>query len=158
MLNLLTLNEVEERARRFGAAVPPRTLWEYLRLKLLPQGKKISGHGNVLYYPEYAPDRLVQVFWLNRKLGIPISVLQESSYFIEGDRWDNATVSRQPTPLDVIVTCAGLMARLGVVHKAKLRDEDLAALFEDLKTRFERWGVDQSAKHSRDLNSEGEYE
>jgi hypothetical protein len=142
MLNLLTLNEVAERARRFDVAVPPRTLWEYLRSNLLPQGKKISGQGNVLYYPEYAPDRLVQVYWLNKKLGIPISVLQESSYFVEGERWEVTNVSRHPSPLDVIVTCAGLMARMGIVHKTKLRDEDLAALFEHLKTRFERWRVD----------------
>jgi hypothetical protein len=160
MLSLLTLNEVEERAKRHGVTVASRTLWEYVHAKLLPQGNKIPGRGNVLYYPEYAVERLVQVYWLNKKMGVPISVLKRSSDFLEEDDWASSNVSRHPSPLDVVVTCAGLMANMGIVHKTRLGDEDLATLLQRVKTMFEKWVNHRSSdsQHSNRLNSKERYE
>ena len=141
MVTLLTLHEVEERAKRSGVAVPARTLWEYLHSRLLPQGHKIPGHGNVLYYPDDTPDRLIQVHWLNKKLGIPIAVLRGSLYLHEGEHWDSSVVRRQPSPLDLIVSWAGVVADMRLMNKPSLDHEDLGALFGRLKKMFEKLGI-----------------
>jgi hypothetical protein len=141
MVTLLTLHEVEERAKRSGVAVPARTLWEYLHSRLLPQGHKIPGRGNVLYYPEDTPERLIQVYWLNKKMGIPIGVLRSSLYLREGEHWDSSVVRRQPSPLDLIVSWAGVMADMRLLHKPGLDHEDLGALFGRLKQMFEKLGI-----------------
>ena len=141
MLRLLTLTEVQERANRFGVTVPPRTLWEYLHSRLLPQGHKIPGHGNVLYYPEDAPDRLIQIYWLNKRMGIPISVLRESLYLEDVESWDSTVIRKRPSPLDLIVSWAGVMANMHIVHKPGLDQQDLTALFGRLKKMFEKLGV-----------------
>jgi hypothetical protein len=141
MVTLLTLHEVEERAKRSGVAVPARTLWEYLHSGLLPQGHKIPGRGNVLYYPDDTADRLIQVYWLNKKMGIPIGVLRNSVYLAEGEQWDSSVVRRQPSPLDLIVSWAGVMANMRLMHKPTLDHKDLGALFGRLKKMFEKLGI-----------------
>lgn len=148
MLTLLTLSEVQERASKFGVTVPARTLWEYLHSRLLPQGHKIPGHGNVLYYPEDAPDRLIQVYWLNKRMGIPISVLCRSLYLQEGESWDSTVIRKQPSPLDLIVSLAGLMANMGLVHKPSLGQEDMSALRQRLNEMLTRWSVHQASDDS----------
>jgi hypothetical protein len=127
-------NDIENR-------FPAQLVWEYRFSRLLPQGHKIPGHGNVLYYPEDAPDRLVQVYWLNKKMGIPISVLKRSLYLPEGAPSDSSVVRKQPSPLDLIVSWAGVMANMGLVHKPSLDREDLTALLGRLKVMFEKLGV-----------------
>ena len=39
-------------ARKVGVKCSKRTFWKYHSLKLLPTGGKVSGRGNVAYFPD----------------------------------------------------------------------------------------------------------
>jgi len=146
---VLTLNEVEERTRKTGMPVAERTLWKYIKMGLLPAGEKLAGHGNVLYFPDETPDRITQLHWLNKEVGIPLPVLQRSLFYLrEGEHWESIAMKKPPSPLDLIVSWAGVMANMHIVHKPELDRGDLTALFEHLKKMFEKLGVREPSTSS----------
>lgn len=141
MLNL-TLEQVRREARQRGAAITPRTFWRYVELGLLPQGQRYPGMGNIFYFPDDTPERIVQIQSLKKGLGIPIHLIQKSLlYLIEDEPWGATLVRKQPSASDLIVWWAGVMARLGLVQKPKLEDEDFIALFAKVKPMFEAFGI-----------------
>lgn len=139
---MLTLDEVQERVRKAGAPIADRTFWKYVGLGLLPNGETVPGTGHKRFFPDDLPDRIVQLNWLNKNVGIPLSVLHKSLLYLrEGEHWESAVMRREPSPLDLIVSWAGVMANMGIVHKPSLAHEDLTALLGRLKLMFEKFGV-----------------
>lgn len=145
---MLTLTEVQERAKQAGAPVAERTFWKYILTGLLPRGEKLAGQGNVLFFPDDTPDRLAQLHWLNKDVGIPLSVLRDSSLYLrEGEHWSSALRPLQPSALDLIVWWAGVMANLHVLHKPSLDEEDLVALSMRVKVMFRKFGIEEDKSH-----------
>ena len=136
---MLTLDEVQERAKEAGVPIADRTFWSYVRLGLLPNGETVPGAGHKRFFPDDLPDRIIQLNWLNKDVGIPLHVLRNSVLYLrEGEHWNSAVMRKEPSPLDLIVSWAGVMANMHIVHKPSLNHEDLTALFERLKTMFEK--------------------
>ena len=139
---MLTLNEVQERATKAGVPIADRTFWKYVRLGLLPNGETVPGTGHKRFFPDDLPDRIVQLNWLNKDVGIPLPVLRRSLLYLrEGEHWDSIVAKQEPSPLDLIVSWAGIMANMGLVHKPSLDREDMTALLGRLKVMFEKLGV-----------------
>jgi hypothetical protein len=139
---MLTLDEVQERARKAGTPIADRTFWKYVRLGLLPNGETVPGTGHKRFFPDDLPDRIVQLNWLNKDVGIPLPVLHKSLLYLrEGEHWESPVMRREPSPLDLIVSWAGVMANMHIVHKPGLDLEDVKALFGRLKTMVEKLGV-----------------
>ena len=146
---MLTLDEVQERAKRAGAPIADRTFWKYVRLGLLPNGEIVPGTGHKRFFPDDQPDRIVQLNWLNKDVGIPLPVLHKSLLYLrEGEHWESAVMRREPSPLDLIVSWAGVMANMHIVHKPELDNEDLTALFGRLKMMFEKLGIREPSTSS----------
>ena len=144
---MLTLDEVQERTRKAGVPIADRTFWSYVRLGLLPNGEAVPGAGHKRFFPDDLPDRIVQLNWLNKDVGIPLHVLRNSVLYLrEGEHWDSAVMRKEPSPLDLIVSWAGIMANMQIVHKTSLDSDDLTALFERLKTMFKKLGVRASRR------------
>src|SRR5215469_9050610 len=55
-----TLNAILDDAKRFRIPCTERTFWKYYKLGLLPEGRKIPGKGNVVFFPN---DTLLRL-WL----------------------------------------------------------------------------------------------
>ena len=156
---MLTLDEVQERTKKVGVPIADRTFWSYVRLGLLPNGEAVPGAGHKRFFPDDLPDRIIQLNWLNKDVGIPLHVLRNSVLYLrEGEHWDSAVMRQEPSPLDLIVSWAGIMANMHIVHKPGLDQEDLTALFGRLKTMFEKLGVREPSTSScsqegQDLNT-----
>jgi len=139
---MLTLDEVQERTKKAGVPIADRTFWSYVRLGLLPNGESVPGAGHKRFFPDDLPDRIIQLNWLNKDVGIPLSVLRKSLLYLrEGEHWGSGVMKQEPSPLDLIVSWAGVMANMHIVHKPGLDHEDLTTLFGRLKTMFEKLGV-----------------
>jgi hypothetical protein len=139
---MLTLDEVQERTKKAGVPIADRTFWSYVRLGLLANGETVPGAGHKRFFPDDLPDRIIQLNWLNKDVGIPLHVLRNSVLYLrEGEHWDSVVMRKEPSPLDLIVSWAGVMANMHIVHKPGLDQEDLTALFARLKTMFEKLGV-----------------
>jgi hypothetical protein len=139
---MLTLDEVQERTKKAGVPIADRTFWSYVRLGLLPNGQTVPGRGHKRFFLDDLPDRIIQLNWLNKDVGIPLSVLRRSLLYLrEGEHWDSSVMRQEPSPLDLIVSWAGVMANKHLVHKPNLDHEDLTALFGRLKVMFEKLGV-----------------
>lgn len=145
----LTLEQVRRETRKMGVNITPRTFWRYIELGLLPRGQKYPGQGNVFFFPEDTPQRIVQIQTLKKELGIPLHVIRKSLLFLLEDQpWDKTVIRRQPSGLDLIVWFAGVIARLRLVHKQKLERDDCAALFARVKPMFEAFGVKVSESNA----------
>jgi hypothetical protein len=154
---MLTLDEVQERAKKAGAPIADRTFWKYVRLGLVPNGEAVPGTGHKRFFPDDLPDRIVQLNWLNKDVGIPLPVLHKSLLYLrEGEHWESAVMKREPSPLDLIVSWAGVMAHMGIVHKHSLDHEDLTAISGRLKAMFEKLGVRQPSTSSLSRDSQHE--
>jgi len=139
---MLTLDEVQERTKKAGVPIADRTFWKYVRLGLLPNGETVPGTGHKRFFPDDIPDRIVQLNWLNKDVGIPLPVLRKSLLYLrEGEHWHFSVIRQKPSPLDLIVSWAGIMANMHLVHKPNLDHEDLTVLLQRLKTMFEKLGV-----------------
>jgi hypothetical protein len=148
---MLTLDEVQERTKKAGTPIADRTFWKYVRLGLLPSGETIPGTGHKRFFPDDVPDRIIQLDWLNKEVGIPLAVLRRSLLYLrEGEHWDAAVMRKELSPLDLIVSLAGLMANMGLVHEPNLDQEDMSALRQRLNEMLTRWSVHQSSDDSRD--------
>jgi hypothetical protein len=146
---MATLEQVRNEARRMGAPITPRTFWRYVELRLLPQGQKYPGMGNVFYFPDDTPERIVQIQTLKKGLGIPLHRIQKSLlYWTEDQPWDKTVVKRLPSAFDLMVWWAGVMARLRIVNKPTLEEEDFPALFARLKPMFEAFGAGRGEPHA----------
>jgi hypothetical protein len=151
---MLTLDEVQERTKKAGAPIADRTFWKYVRLGLLPNGETVPGTGHKRFFHDDLPDRIIQLHWLNKDVGIPLPVLHKSQLYLrEGEHWESAVMRREPSPLDLIVSWAGVMANMGLVHKPRLDQGDLTALFGRLKTMFEKLGVRELSQQSQHVDS-----
>lgn len=139
---MLTLDQVQARTEKVGVPIADRTFWKYVRLGLLPNGETIPGTGHRRFFPDDLPDRIIQLNWLNKDVGIPLPVLRNSLLLLrEGEHWNSDVMRQEPSSLDLIVSWAGLMANMGLVHKPSLDRQDLTALFGRLKEMFEKLGV-----------------
>jgi hypothetical protein len=140
---MLTLDEIQERAKKAGAPVTERTVWKYITMGLLPRGEKLPGQGNVRFYSDDTADQLVQLYWLNKRVGIPLAVLHKSKLYLrEGEHWASVARPLKPSALDLIVWWAGAMANMRVLDKPSLDREDLAALFARVNVIFHKLGVE----------------
>lgn len=139
---MLTLEQVRHETRKAGVNVTPRTLWRYIELGLLPEGQRYPGMGNVFYFPDDTPARLVQIQTLKKDLGIPLRLIRKSLLYLLHERpWD-VTPERKPVSgRDLIVWFAGVMARLGLVQKSRLETEDFDALRKPVIEMFAAFGV-----------------
>jgi hypothetical protein len=111
-------------------------------LGLLPNGETVPGTGHKRFFPDDVPDRIVQLNWLNKYAGIPLPVLRRSwLYLREGEHWETTVMKQEPSPLDLIVSLAGIMTNMGLVEKPGLDQRDLTALFGRLRVMFEKLGA-----------------
>jgi hypothetical protein len=74
-------------------------------------------------------------------------------YLREGEHWDSTVMKQEPSPLDLIVLWAGVMANMGLVHKPRLDHEDVTALFGRLKVMFEKLGVREPSRGNPPVDS-----
>ncbi len=65
--------EVLEEAEGLGAGCTERTFWKYQKLGLLSEGRKISGQGNVVYFPDDTALRLWIIQLLTKELEFSLS-------------------------------------------------------------------------------------
>ncbi len=138
---MLTLEQVQNETRKLGAPITPRTFWRYIELGLLPEGQKYSGMGNIFYFPDDIPERIAQIHALKIGLGIPLHRIQKSLFYLTEDQpWDKTPLRLLPSAFDLIVWWAGVMARLRLVNKPRLAEEDLPVLFERLTEMYEGLG------------------
>jgi hypothetical protein len=139
---MLTLEQVRHETRQMGAPITARTFWRYVELRLLHQGEKYPGMGNVFYFPDDTPERIVQIHTLKKGLGIPLHRIQKSLLYLTEDQpWDKTVVKRLPSAFDLIVWWAGVMARQRLVNKPTLEEGDFTVLFARLRPLFEAFGV-----------------
>jgi hypothetical protein len=68
-----TVRDVLKKAKKLGAKCTERTFWHYHKLRLLPEGQKISGRGNVAFFPGDTAVRIWLVYFLTAELGFSIS-------------------------------------------------------------------------------------
>ncbi len=71
-----TMREVMAQAKKLGVRCTERTFWHYHKLGLLPEGRKISGYGNVIFFPNDTATRLWLIGFLTKQLGLKISDLR----------------------------------------------------------------------------------
>lgn len=62
------LNAVLKDARKYGVQCTERTFWKYHRMGLLPEGQKLSGHGNVVFFPDETVMRLRLIQLLTKEM------------------------------------------------------------------------------------------
>jgi hypothetical protein len=58
---LLTVSDLLREAKRLGIKLSPRTFWSYCEQGLLPEGRKLPGRGNCLYFEGNALSHLYAV-------------------------------------------------------------------------------------------------
>jgi hypothetical protein len=68
-----TIDEVLEEVRVMGTECSERSLWKYHKLRLIPGGRKVSGEGNKVFFPEGTALRLWLVRLLTDELGFSLS-------------------------------------------------------------------------------------
>lgn len=68
-----TVRDVLKKAKKLGAKCTERTLWHYYKLRLLPEGQKISGRGNVVFFPRDTALRIWLISFLTAELGFSLS-------------------------------------------------------------------------------------
>jgi hypothetical protein len=71
-----TVREILKEVKGMGARCPRRTFWHYHKLRLLPEGQKISGRGNVVFFPDDTALRIWLIYFLTTELEFRISELQ----------------------------------------------------------------------------------
>ena len=137
-----TLEQVRDEVREMGVAVTPRTFWRYIEMGLLPQGEKYPGMGNIFYFSDDTPERVMRIQTLKKNLGIPLRLIKKSLlYLLEDQPWDMTLARKQPSAPDLIVWWAGQMAGLRLLRKPSLDQGDLVTLFQRVKGMFEAFGV-----------------
>src|SRR5438552_920524 len=98
---MLTLEQIRQEAKNLGVDVTPRTFWRYVEMGLVPQGQRFSGQGNILYFAEDIPQRIVQIQTLKQDLGIPIHLIQRSLlYLLEDEPWSRTDIRKPPSAPD----------------------------------------------------------
>lgn len=139
-----TLEQVRNEVREMGVPVTQRTFWRYIEMGLLPQGEKYPGMGNIFYFSDDTPERVMRIQMLKKDLGISLRLIKKSLlYLLEDQPWDMTLARKQPSAPDLIVWWAGQMARLRLLRKPSLDQGDLVALFGRVKGMFEAFGVEQ---------------
>jgi hypothetical protein len=84
-----------------GVDFAPRTFWKYVDMKLIPQGRKLPGQGNLFFFPSDTPERIAQLSSLNKDLGFPLGLLQRTlRYLLTSEPWAT-TVVPPPTAAPV---------------------------------------------------------
>ena len=72
-MKMKTVPQVLDEAQKLRARCTERTFWKYHKLGLLPEGQKIAGKGNVMYYPEDTALRLWFIHFLTKELEFSLS-------------------------------------------------------------------------------------
>jgi hypothetical protein len=117
-----TVQEILKDVKKMGARCPRRTFWHYHKLRLLPEGQKISGRGNVVFFPDDTALRIWLIYFLTTELEFSISELRRYPWaqFNIGD----AVSSFDQLPEDFI---------FGAKRKLqKLRDDSLKYIMENI--------------------------
>ena len=139
---LLTLEEILKKLRDMGVDFAPRTFWKYVGMGLLPEGRKLPGQGNLFFFPEDTPERIAQLYTLNKDLGFPLHLLQRTLIYLLADKpWTTTAIPKPPSGTEFIVWMAGFMANQNLLNKAGLEPVDLALINERLHGMFEGFGV-----------------
>jgi hypothetical protein len=142
---MLTLKEVLDKLGDMGVDFAPRTFWKYVDMRLLPEGRKLPGRGNLFFFPEDTPERIAQLYTLNKDLGFPLHLLQRTMVYLLTDKpWNTTAVPKPPSGAEFVVWMAGFMANQNLLNKASLEPGNLALIHERLRGLFEAFGVGQS--------------
>ncbi len=147
---MLTLKQILDRLGDMGVDFAPRTFWKYVEMGLLPEGRKLPGQGNVLLFPEDTPERIAQLYTLNKDLGFPLHLLQRTLLYLLADKpWEKTAVPKSPSGTEFIVWLAGFMANQKQLSKPRLEQEDLASINERLQGLFAQFGVGEPGHNER---------
>lgn len=71
-----TIRDVLRNAQLDGVPCTSRTFWNYHRLGLLPEGQKIPGRGNKVFFPDNTNARLWLIHILTNRVGFSIADLK----------------------------------------------------------------------------------
>jgi hypothetical protein len=147
---MLTLKEVLDKLGDMGVDFAPRTFWKYVNMGLLPDGRKLPGQGNLFFFPEDTPERIAQLYTLNKDLGFPLHLLQGTLLYLLADKpWDKTAVPEPPSGTEFIVWLSGFMANQELLSKSTLEREDLASINERLQGLFAQFGVGEAGHNER---------
>ncbi len=72
-----TIHEIIKNSKRLGVHCSASAFWRYVALGILPEGKKIQGRGNVLYFPADIHIRLWLIAFLRDDIGVDPAELQQ---------------------------------------------------------------------------------
>ncbi len=147
---MLTLKEVLDKLGDMGVDFAPRTFWKYVDMGLLPKGRKLPGQGNLFFFPEDTPQRIAQLYTLNKDLGFPLHLLQRTLLYLLADKpWEKTAVPQPPSGAEFIVWLAGFMANQKLLSKASLDREDLASISGRLGELFAQFGIERRTQSER---------
>ena len=91
-----TVEQILERLGTFGVKCSKRTLWKYHEYRLLPEGRKLPGAGNVVYFPDEAVVRIWMIHFLTGELDFKLSELSKYRWpDFEWHPWSKLGVSRE---------------------------------------------------------------
>lgn len=68
-----TVAQVLDEAEKLRAGCTERTFWKYHKLRILSQGRKVSGRGNITYFPDDTAVRLWLIHFLATQLEFSLS-------------------------------------------------------------------------------------
>ena len=137
-----TLEQVNREMKQAGVNITSRTFWRYVEMGLVPEGRKFEGMGNIFFFEDYVPERIVQIQILKKRLGMPLHIIRKSLLFLTEDQpWNKTVVRKQPSGVEMIFWWTGIMARLRLLDKPKLEPVDFQDLFKPVKQMFEAFGV-----------------
>jgi hypothetical protein len=140
---MLTLEEILHKLRGMGVEFAPRTFWKYVDMGLLQEGRKLPGRGNVFFFPEDTPERIRQLYTLNKDVGFPLQLLRQTLLFLLVDKpWDKNVVPKSPSGTEFLVWLAGFMANQQLLNKPNLEQKDFEELNERLRGLFKTFGVE----------------
>jgi hypothetical protein len=126
-----TVRDVLKKAKKLGAKCTERTFWHYHKLRLLPEGQKISGRGNVVFFPGDTAVRIWLVYFLTAELGFSIAEVCRYPWaqFNMGD----AVTSLHQLPEDFV---------FGAKQKLQQsRDDNLKRMIENISVVFRAAGT-----------------
>src|ERR1700730_13702076 len=104
-----------------GVDFAPRTFWKHVDMGLLPEGRRLTGQGNVLLFPDDTPERIAQLYTLNKDLGFPLHLVRRTLLYLLADKpWEKAVVPKPPSGAEFVVWMAGFMASQKLVKKPRL--------------------------------------
>jgi DNA-binding transcriptional MerR regulator len=141
-----TVAQVLEEAQKRRVGCTERTFWKYHKLGLLPEGRKISGRGNAVYFPDDTALRLWIIQLLTKELEFSLSDI--SRYPWSQFEVDQLKLPLHTYPGELILETKNQYDKLKGAFLRQLIDK----LVEDLKSATDRrqasngWGGNSLTK------------